>query len=135
MARISSRNAVVYMGVGTADAASLLTFQNKYSINLEFDQIDVTAFGDTTAAYVGGIAKATGDLAGWLDDASAQTYAAAIDGLPRRFYLYPSSLNVGRYFFGTVLADMTIEGEATGAATVAAKWAAATQFQRVPATG
>ena len=135
MARISSRNAVIYMGATSGAEASLLTFQNKYTINLTFDKIDVTAFGDETKTYVAGIADASGDFAGWMDDASVQTYTAAIDGLARKFYLYPSSLSVGRYFFGTVLADMTIDGTVDGAATVASSWSAATKFQRIPATG
>ena len=135
MARIASRNAVIYLGATPAAEASLLTFQNKYTLNLTFDRIDVTAFGDENKTYVGGIADASGDLAGWLDDASVQTYTAAVDGQARKFYLYPNSASVGRYFFGTVLADLTIDGTVDGAATVASTWSAASKFQRVPATG
>jgi hypothetical protein len=135
MSRISSRNAVIYMGITTAAEASLLTYQNTYSLSLEFERIDVTAFGDSTKQYVAGIADASGEFAGFLDDASVQTYTAAIDGLPRKFYLYPSSLNTARYFFGTILADMTINGQVAGAAEVSSTWSAAGPFARVPATG
>lgn len=135
MARFASRNAVIYMGATTSAEASLLTYQNKYSMKLEFERIDVTAFGDTNKTYVGGIADASGEFSGFLDDASVQTYTAAIDGLPRKFYLYPSSSNTARYFFGTILADMSIDGEVAGAATVASTWSAAGPFARVPATG
>lgn len=135
MSRISSRNAVIYLGATTSAEASLLTYQNSYTLNLEFERIDVTAFGDSTKQYVAGIADASGEFSGFLDDASVQTYTAAIDGLPRKFYLYPSSLSTGRYFFGTVLADLTINGEVAGAAEVSSKWSAASTFARVPATG
>jgi hypothetical protein len=135
MSRISSRNAVIYMGTTTAAEASLLTYQNSYTMNLTFERIDVTAFGDTTKQYVAGIADASGEFSGFLDDASVQTYTAAIDGLSRKFYLYPSALTVARYFFGTILADMTINGAVAGAAEVSASWSASGPFARVPATG
>lgn len=131
MGKIAGRNAAIYLGATTSAAASPLTYQNSWSISFTTDKIDVTSFGDSTKTYVTGIADATGDLAGFYDDASAQTYTAAIDGLSRRFYLYPNSNLPGQYFFGTVFADMNINSSVSGAVEVSATWNAATVIAKV----
>ena len=45
-----------------------------------------------------------------MDDATSQTYLAAVDGLPRAMFLYPDSTNMSRYFSGPVLADLAVTG-------------------------
>jgi len=100
-------------------------------MNFASDKIDVTAFGETTKTYVAGIADASGEFAGFYDDASAQTYTAAIDGLSRRLYLYPSNLLVTQYFFGTVFADMSVNAAVAGAVEVSASWNAASPISKV----
>lgn len=119
------------MGATTSAAASPITFQNSWSIEFTTDKIEVTSFGDATKTYVAGIADATGQFAGFYDDASAQTYTAAIDGLSRRFYLYPSSALATQYFFGTVFADMSINSDVAGAVQVSSTWNAATVIAKV----
>lgn len=131
MARIAGRNAVIYLGATTSAAASPITFQNTWSMNFTSEKIDVTAFGETTKTYVAGIADAQGEFAGFYDDASAQTYTAAIDGLSRKLYLYPSSLLATQYFFGTVFADMSINAAVAGAVEVSASWNAASPISKV----
>jgi hypothetical protein len=131
LAKIAGRNAAIYMGVTTSAAASPITFQNSWSMEFTTDKIDVTSFGDSTKTYVAGIADATGQFAGFYDDASAQTYTAAIDGLSRRFYLYPNSNLPTQYFFGTIFADMSINSEVAGAVQVSATWNAATAVAKV----
>lgn len=131
MARIAGRNAVIYLGTTTSAAASPLTFQNTWSMSFTSDKIDVTAFQETTKTYVAGIADASGEFAGFYDDASAQTYTAAIDGLSRRLYLYPSNLLVTQYFFGTVFADMSVNAAVAGAVEVSASWNAASPISKV----
>lgn len=131
MAKIAGRNAVIYLGQTTSAQASPLTYKNSWSISFESEKIDVTTFGDTTKTYVTGIADAMGELAGFYDDASAQSYTAAIDGLARKLYLYPNSNTASQYFFGTVFIDMSINGTVAGAVEVSAKWNAATSMQKV----
>jgi hypothetical protein len=53
-------------------------------------QLDVTAMDDDNKVYISDMPDASGDFSGFYDDATAQTYTAAIDGLPRKFYLYPN---------------------------------------------
>lgn len=132
MARRAGRNAGIYVATTTGGSATPLTFQNKWSMNFETEKIDVTAFQDTTRAYVAGIADAQGEFSGWYDDATAQTLTAALDGLSRKFYLYPDTVNnPAQYFFGTIFVDFSTEAEAQGAIQVSASWVAATTISKV----
>lgn len=131
MGKIAGRNAAIYFGQTNGAEASPLTYQNSWSMSFTSDKIDVTSFGDSTKTYVVGIADATGEFSGFYDDASNQTYTAAIDGLSRKFYLYPSSLTPTEYFFGTVFADMNVNGTVAGAVEVSATWNAATTISKV----
>jgi hypothetical protein len=132
MSRLAGRNGRVYLGIASTSAtASPLPFQAKWSIDFGNDKIDVTAMGDNGKTYVGGMANQTGDFSGFYDDATAQTYTAAVDGLSRKFYLYPSTLNTGQYFYGTVIVDMNVNGDVSGAVEMSASWSAASDILKV----
>lgn len=132
MARIAGRRGRVYLGIASDTAvATPLPFIASWSINFATDKLDVTAMGDDNKVYVSGLPDASGDFAGFYDDATAQTYTAAVDGLARRFYLYPSTLSTGTYFFGTILPDFSINGAVDGSVAISASWAAATQIAKV----
>lgn len=131
MSRIAGRNAAIYVGTTTSAQASPLTYQNSWSMSFEVEKIDVTAFGDTTKAYVAGIADASGEFAGFYDDASGQTLAAALDGLSRKFYLYPNTNTATQYFFGTIFPDMSLNAAVAGAVEVSSTWAAASPIIKV----
>lgn len=132
MARIHGRRGRIYLGIASDSAvAEPLPFFAKWSINHSTDKAEVTAFGDSHKTYVSGLADAVGAFSGFYDDATAQTYTAAIDGLARKFYLYPSTLTNSQYFFGTVLVDMQTEGGVDGPVTVSASWNAASTIAKV----
>jgi len=125
MARISGRNGRVYMGIASSAAlAEPLPFVATYNINFATSKIDVTAMGDANKVYLSGLRDATGSFNGFYDDSTAQTYTAAVDGAPRKFYLYPNLDLPTQYFFGQILADLTIDAGVDGATTMAASWAA-----------
>lgn len=130
MSRIHGRNGLVYMGVAAGSAASPMAFQSDWSMNFTVDKVDVSAMGDGNKVYVSGLPDAAGDFSGWYDNASSQTYIAATDGLPRNFYLYPSTLTPLQYFFGTVLPDFSAAGGVGAATSVKATWNAAGPVQR-----
>lgn len=132
MARISGRRGRVYFQIGSADtAATPLPFQAKWSISAQTDKIDVTSLEDENKTYVSGLPDASGTFEGFYDDASAQTYEAATDGIPRRLYLYPNLADVSTYWFGTVLADFSANGDVAGSVAVSASWSAASPIQKV----
>lgn len=131
MAKIAGRNAAIYVGTTTSAQASPLTYQNSWSMSFETEKIDVTSFGNTTKEYVAGIADASGEFSGFYDDASSQTLTAAIDGLSRKFYLYPNTNTATQYFFGTIFPDMSVNADVDGAVEVSASWNAATPIAKV----
>lgn len=131
MAKIAGRNAAIYVGVTTSAQASPLTYQNSWSMSFETEKIDVTSFGNTTKEYVAGIADASGEFSGFYDDASNQTLTAALDGLSRKFYLYPNTNTATQYFFGTIFPDMSVNADVDGAVEVSASWNAATPIAKV----
>jgi hypothetical protein len=131
MTRRHGRNGAVYMGATNGSVAIPLTFQASWSINMVTDKDDVTAFQDGNKVYVGGLPDASGDFGGFMDDATSQTYVAAVDGLARNFYLYPDATNSPNvYWFGTVLPDFSADGAVSGPVNFKASWNAASKVQR-----
>jgi len=140
LSRIHGRNGFVYLAVNSGGTAQPLAYVNDWTVNFTTAKIDVTALGDSNLVWVAGLPDASGDFTGFYDTATGQTYAAAIDGQPRNFYLYPSLLglqgaNPGQYFFGQILPDFTTSGGVAAAVTFKSSWNAASQVQRYPAAG
>ena len=132
MARQHGRRGRVYMGLASDTAqAEPVAFLNSWSINVTTEKAEVTAFGDANKVYVAGLPDAAGDFAGFYDDATTQTYQAAVDGLPRKFYLYPSTSDNTKYFFGTILPDMSISASVTGSVDISSSWNAASEIRKV----
>lgn len=115
---------------GSAVATPLPFFAN-WSLNQVTDKAEVTAMEDTNKVYVAGLPDASGDFDGFYDDATVQTYTAAVDGLPRKFYLYPSVLNTAQYWYGTILPDFSVNGGVAGAVAVKATWNAASAIGKM----
>ena len=132
MSRIHGRNARIYMGLASdTEAASPLPFFASFSINFATEKAEVTAFGDANKVYVAGLPDASGEFAGFYDDATVQTYTAAVDGLARKFYLYPVASVTTKYFFGTILPDFSVNASVNGAVEVSASWNAASGIAKV----
>lgn len=131
MARIHGRNGRVYLSLTSGGTAEPVAFLNSWSISFAVDKAEVTAFGDATKVYVAGLPDASGEFGGWYDDATVQTYTAASDGIARKFYLYPSTLTNGQYFFGTVLPDISIEAGVGDAVSISSSWNAASPIAKV----
>lgn len=131
MARIHGRRGRVYLSVTSGGTAEPIPFLNSFTIDFATDKAEVTAFEDGNKVYVAGLPDASGEFGGFYDDATAQTYTAAVDGQPRKFYLYPNTLLTTQYWFGTILPDFSVEGGVDDAVTVAASWNAASAIQKV----
>jgi hypothetical protein len=129
---------MVYIGLTFGASAQPAAFLSDWTVNMTTQKVDVTALGDSNVTYVAGLPNADGDFTGFYDTATAQTYAAAQDGLARTFYLYPSLINSvapEQYFFGTILADFTVAGGVSSAVTMKSSWSAASQIVRYPSGG
>jgi hypothetical protein len=132
MSRMHGRKGRLYVQLASADAeAQPLTYQNKWTLSSATDTVEGTAFEDNNKTYFAGLPDASGTFAGFLDDATTQTYAASRDGQPRKFYLYPSTLAVTKYFFGTAIFDFSTGGGTAEMASASGSWKAASDIQRV----
>jgi hypothetical protein len=94
-------------------------------------QLEVTAMDDDNKVYISDMPDASGDFSGLLRRRDAQTYTAAVDGLPRKFYLYPNKDTASQYWFGTVNVDFQVNGGVGEAVAVQGKWSAATSIKKV----
>jgi len=131
VARIHGRNGRVYLGVTSGAAATPVAFMSAWTMSNVTDHQEVTAFGDSNKVYVAGLPDASGDFTGFYDDATSQTYQAAVDGLPRNFYLYPNiTADPSQYWFGTVLPDFSADGAIASAVNAKSSWVAASSIQR-----
>ncbi|HEY3650463.1 MAG TPA: hypothetical protein VGL33_21045 [Streptosporangiaceae bacterium] len=133
--RLHGRNGLVYLSVRNGDPASPLTYLNSWAISWAPDVSDVTTITDTQHVYVEELPEVSGTFTGFLDDATSQTYLAAVDGLPRSMFLYPDSTNMSRYFSGPVLADLAVSGNAAAAVSIAVNWVAAGLVTRTGPAG
>lgn len=121
------------MGIASAAAtAEPLPFLASWSFKAETEKEDVTAFGDTNKVFVAGLPDSSGEFSGFMDDATAQTYTAAVDGNARKFYLYPDATNSpGVYWFGTILPDFSANAAVSGSVEMSASWNAASNVSKV----
>jgi hypothetical protein len=133
--RFHGRNGLVYLSVRNGDAASPLTYLNSWAISWAPDVSDVTVITDTQHVYVEELPEVSGTFTGFLDDATSQTYLAAVDGLSRAMFLYPDATNMSRYFSGPVLADLAVTGDAAAAVSIAVNWVAAGLVTRTGPAG
>lgn len=131
MPRLAGRNARIYMGIASGGTAEPIAFQAEWSLNFSTPKIDVTAFGDANKVTVAGLPETTGAFSGFYDDATAQAYTAAVDGVARKFYLYPNTTTNTQYWFGTINADASFGAGVNGATTISTNWEAASVISKV----
>lgn len=127
-APIAGRKGRLYVDVSAAGTSAAIPIANlsSWSINRSTDKIEVTAFGDTTKTYVVSLADAQGDFSGFWDTAGDQyKISNAIDG-GRKFYIYPTTDDVTKYWYGTAHWDVSVSSQVSGAVEVSGSWAAAT---------
>lgn len=131
MARIHGRKGRLYVNITSGGTAEPIAFLRSWSLDFSSDRIDVTALGDDNKTYVSGLPDGQGQFSGWYDTNTAQLYTAAVDGVARKFYLYPSTDNAGQYWFGTALFDFSVQGAVDGAVEVSGSFAAASGWSKV----
>jgi hypothetical protein len=131
MPRRHGKDGRVYVALTSGGTAEPIAFLSSWSINFTTDRVDVTAFGDANKVYVAGLPDSQGDFSGFWDSDQSDLYAAAQDGIARKFYLYPSrALDSSDYYFGEALFDFSVSGGVSDAVTVSGSWAASSAISR-----
>lgn len=130
MARLHGRTGRLYadFSAGGGAAATPVVSQKSWEINASSDRTDVTCMGDMNKVYLQGLPDAQGSFTGLYDDAAGTAYSAArdiSDNAARKFYLYPTTNDTAKYFYGTAYFDVTITGDVANAIEMSGSWAAA----------
>ena len=131
MARIHGKSGRLYAAIASGGSAEPIAYLNSWTIDFSTDKADVTSFGDTNKVYVSGLPDSSGSFGGFYDDATAQLYTAAQDGVARKFYLYPSNAMTGQYWYGTALFDFSVSSGVGDAVSVSGNWNAAGAITKV----
>jgi hypothetical protein len=131
VARIHGRSGRLYVGIASGGTAEPVAFLNKWSIEFDTDDADVTAFGDTNKVYVAGLPDASGSFGGWYDTATAQLYTASQDGVARKAYLYPDNSNTGQYWYGTALFSFSVSSGVGEAVSISGDFKAASAIAKI----
>lgn len=132
MARTHGRNGRLYTAIASGGTAEPIAYLTNWSIDLSTDKVEVTAFGDANRVYVAGLPDAQGSFSGFYDTATEQLYTAAVDGVARKFYLYPNTED-GDYFSGEAIFDFSISTPVDGAVSVSGSFAATTDVTKTSA--
>jgi len=120
------------MGIASSGTAEPVAFLTKTNAKQTTDKFEVTAFGDITKTYVTGLPDYQATFSGFYDNATAQTYTAAVDGVARKFYLYPDVVGTpGQYWFGTAFFDFSLTLDVGGAVAIDGSLAAASAVSKV----
>ena len=127
----AGRSGRLYVGIASGGTAEPIANLKSWSIDFSVDRYDVTCLGDVNKVQVAGLPDTSGDFAGFWDSASAQLHTAALDGVARKAYLYPSTSAPGIYWFGTANFDFHVEGAVDATVDIAGTWAAASAWAKV----
>ena len=114
----------VDQSVGANGSAATVANLTSFDIQQTRDKTEVTSFGDLSKVYVAGLADASGSFSGFHDTAGGLQKVA--DGNARAMYLYPTSTDTTKYFFGTCTFDITVSTSVGGAVEASGSWAAST---------
>jgi len=128
---ITGRNGQLKVDQSSGANGSAVTVANlnTFDIQQNRDRTEVTSFGDTSKVFVAGLADASGSFSGFWD--SAGGLQAVADGNARKFYLYPTTSDATKYWFGTATFDITVSTSVSGAVEASGSWAAATSVAYV----
>jgi hypothetical protein len=131
MARSAGRYSQFYVSITSGGSAAALSHAGSYDVNLATDKLEVTAFGDTTKQYVSGLPDGQFSVSGFASDTAATSLvSAALDGVARKYYIYPFA-STGIYFFGTAFFDWQTQTEVNGTVNFSSSAAPATAIGTV----
>lgn len=117
MARISGRNAVVYIGESTP---TTVTYATEFSIDVERNVIDSDpTFDESWGDSYGGVRRYNFSMSGLYDDSSDAVYSAITGADTLKFYCYPAKGSTSKYWYGTISSNgFTVTTPAAGNVTI-----------------
>lgn len=124
----------VYMDITGSGSAQRIPGSQNWMVNFTAKRDEVTAFGDGNNHYTQGLADGSGSVDLYWDNGTHQTYTAAMDGVARKTYLYPTTpATAGPYWYGTAFWDFSVTTDVGKAVLVKATFAPATDWTKIGA--
>lgn len=118
MARRAARFSSLYVAVTSGGSATPVLYAGSWDLNLQTDQVEVTALGDVSKVFVAALPDGTVTYEGFATDTSGTSLlAAAVDGKARKWYLYPFEDRT-QYIWGTAFVSARIAGDVNGAVSM-----------------
>ena len=131
MARYHGRRGRLFLSTSGATAAVSVASLTNWSIDMDTDREEVTAFGDNNKVYVQGLKDISGSFAGFWDDTDSTIFTAQDSATAPKMYLYPDFTNAPtKYWYGTAWVSASVETEVGGAVKVSGSFAAASDWAR-----
>ena len=132
MARIHGSKGSVEMdptgGALTVAVASL----NSWTLEMNRDRVDVTAFGDTFKQWVQGLPNIAGSITGWYENTELDIFDVAQGDTAVTLKLIPSTLAPTHFWTGPAYLDASVNVTATGAVSISSTYVGAGDWTREP---
>lgn len=108
MARYHGNAGAFYMAPDGTGVSVALSGTAEWTLDMSTDRVDVTAFNDANKQSVAGLENIAGTLSGFWDNTKDELYDAmqSVDGT--KLYLYPSTSDPTKYWYGPAWVDMSI---------------------------
>ncbi len=129
MARLHGKRGLVMLALRPGENAQTLAFMSNWEIDFVPTYFDVTPVaGAVNRLWTAGIEDVSGTFTGFYDDATVQAYKAAVDGVPRSFYLYQNDL--ANFWSGSVLVGtFDVSAGIADAVKVSCAWVASSTIE------
>lgn len=130
MARIHGRFGRIYIGASDSAAASPVAATKGWDLDASTDYADATAQGDQSKQSAAGLPGGSGSFEAFYETGSfaGNVFAAARDGLARKFYAYPDATDNTKYWFGTAFFSGKVSSQVDAMTTVSATFSGASDI-------
>lgn len=108
MAKYHGKKGRVMMSTSGSGTAATVIGLNMWELNMPTDKVETTEFGASNKTWVQGLPDVSGSIGGYWDDTSDDLYdgSRSTDGV--KFYLYPSSDVLTKYWYGPAWVDFSL---------------------------
>lgn len=132
MARIhGSKGQVLMDPTGGATAVAVASL-NSWTLEMNRDRVDVTAFGDTFKQWVQGLPNIAGTITGFYENTELDIFDVAAGDTAAFLKLLPSTLAPTYFWSGPAYLDASVNVSATGAVTISSTYVGAGDWSRDP---
>lgn len=132
MARIHGSKGQILMDPTGGATPVVVASMNSWTLEMNRDRVDVTAFGDTFKQWVQGLPNIAGTLTGWYENTELDIFDVAQGDTAALLKLVPSSLAATHFWTGPAYLDASINVSATGAVSISSTYVGAGDWTREP---